>query len=146
MGNDEGYANFDSARIAHLNMVQGVVNRLEGNAFTVKAIAMTLAAAVLALIGSVEEPNIIYPLAGLLPVAVLWFMDAQYLRLGRLFRHLYGAIRRGEMTEPFSMDFQAYAKDEQSTIRIAFSWSVLWFYATILIVLTIVTAVIGFWR
>ena len=85
MGNEESYANFDSAKIAHLNMVQGIVNRLEGNAFTIKAIAMTLAAAVLALIGSLEKPNVIYPLAGLLPVAVLWFIDAQYLRLGRLF-------------------------------------------------------------
>jgi len=146
MGKDESYANFDSAKIAHLNMVQSIVNRLEGNAFTIKAIAMTLAAAVLALIGSLEAPNGIYPLAGILPVAVLWFIDAQYLRLGRLFRHLYGAIRRGEMKEPFSMDVRAYAKDEQSIIRIAFSWSVLWFYATILIVLAIVSVVVGAWR
>ena len=144
--NSDSYADFDSARVAHLDMVQGVVNRLEGSAFTVKAIAMTLAAAVLAFIGSVDEPNVIYPLAGLLPVAVLWFMDAQYLRLGRLFRHLYNAIRRGELVAPFSMDFTVYAKDEQSTIRIAFSWSVMWFYATILIVLTIVSVVIGCYR
>ena len=124
---------YNEATIAHMGLIQGVVTRLETNSFTLKALAMTLAVAILAFFGSVEKPNWVYPLAGCLPVIVFWIMDAQYLRLGRLFRRLYNAVRRGEVKEPFSMDFTAYKKDEQSVLRIVVSWSILWFYLSILI-------------
>ena len=121
--------NYDEATIAHMAMIQGVITRLETNSFTLKALAMTLAAAVLAFVGSVEKPNWVYSLAGCLPVIVFWIMDAQYLRLGRLFRRLYDAVRQGEVKDPFSMNFKAFEKDEQSTPRIAISWSIFWFYS-----------------
>jgi hypothetical protein len=130
---------YDEGTIAHMGIIQGVVTRLETNSFTLKALAMTLAAALLAFVGLVEKPNLVYPLAGCLPVTVFWIMDAQYLRLGRLFRRLYDAIRRGDVKEPFSMNFKAYEKDEQSTLRIAVSWSVLWFYLSILIAFVVVS-------
>jgi len=93
---------------------------------------MTLATAVLALMGSIQNPNCIYPLAGCFPVIVFWIMDAQYLRLGRLFRHLYDAARQDKIEEPFSMDIEPFKKIEKHTLRIAFSWSVCWFYSSIL--------------
>ena len=132
---------FDEAAIAHMSMIQGIVTRLETNSFTLKALAMTLAAAVLAFFGSIEKPNWIYPLAGCLPVIVFWLMDAQYLRLGRLFRRLYNAVRTGNIEDSFSMDYRPFIKDEQSTLRIAFSWSVIWFYLFILIVLATVSLI-----
>ena len=63
---------------------KGVVTRLETNSFTLKALAMTLAAAVLAFSGSFKNPNWVYPLAGCFPVLIFWIMDAKYLRMGRL--------------------------------------------------------------
>ncbi len=132
---------FDEAAIAHMSMIQGVITRLETNSFTLKALAMTLAAAVLAFFGSIECPNWIYPIAGCLPVMVFWLMDAQYLRLGRSFRHLYDAVRKGNIEDSFSMDYRPFIKDEQSTLRIAFSWSVIWFYLFILIVLATVSLI-----
>jgi len=68
----------DEVSIAHMTMIQGVVTRLETNSFTLKAIAMTLAVAVLAFTGSVKNPNWVYPLSGCLPVIVFWIMDAKY--------------------------------------------------------------------
>lgn len=124
--------NFSETTIAHMSMIQGVITRLESNCFTLKALAMTLAVAILAFLGSVQKPNWVYPVAGCFPVVVFWIMDAQYLRLGRLFRRLFNAVRKGEVDEPFSMNFKAYEKDEQSALRIAFSWSILWFYFSIL--------------
>lgn len=123
----------DDAAIAHMSMIQGVVTRLETNSFTLKALAMTLATAVLAFSGSVKHPNWIYPVAGCLPVVVFWIMDATYLRLGRLFRRLYDAARHGKIEEPFSMNIEGYISDEQSALRIAFSWSICWFYLSILL-------------
>ena len=125
--------NSNEGMIAHLSMIQGVVNRLETNSFTLKALAMTLASAILAFSGAVKNPNVVFTAAGSLPIIVFWLMDAQYLRLGRIFRRLYNGVRQGEITEPFSMDFQRYSKYEQSTLRIAFSWSVGWFYGAILV-------------
>ncbi len=127
--------------IAHMAMIQGVVTRLETNCFTLKALAMTLAVAVLAFLGSVQKPNWVYPLAGCFPVIVFWIMDAQYLRLGRLFRRLYNGVRSGELDEPFSMNFKAYEKDEQSMLRVAFSWSILWFYLSILAAFAVVSVI-----
>ena len=124
--------------IAHMSMIQGVVTRLETNSFTLKALAMTLAAAVLAFSGSVQNPNWVYPFAGCFPVLIFWIMDAKYLRLGRLFRRLFDSVRLGNIDEPFSMNIKPYTKEEQSVIRIAFSWSVCWFYLSIIIAFAIV--------
>lgn len=124
---------FDDKRIAHLGMIQDVVSRLETNCFTLKALAMTLTAAVLAFLGTIEYPSCIYPLAAIIPLIIFWLMDAQYLRLGRLFRRLFDGVRKGEIQEPFTMCIEPYVKDEQSVLRIAFSWSIFWFYGTLLV-------------
>jgi hypothetical protein len=121
-------------------MIQGIITRLETNSFTLKALAMTLATAVLAFTGSVDNPNWVYPLAGCFPVFVFWLMDAKYLQLGRLFRRLFNAVRQGKIEDPFSMDIKPFRKKEQSTIRIAVSWSVLWFYLSIILAFAIVSA------
>ena len=129
----------DEVSIAHMTMIQGIVTRLEANCFTLKALAMTLATAVLAFSGSVDNPNWSYPLAGCLPVAVFWIMDATYLRMGRLFRHLFNAVRVGDVDDLFSMDTSPYGQQEQSVWRIAVSWSVCWFYLSIIVAFGIVS-------
>ena len=126
-------SNHDEISIAHMSMVQRIVTRLETNCFTLKTIAMTLAVALLAFIGSIKNPNWVYPLAGCLPVGIFWIMDAQYLRLGRAFRKLFYEIRLHKIEEPFSMNIGSYLKKGQSVIRIAISWSILWYYASILL-------------
>jgi hypothetical protein len=125
--------------VAHMSMIQGIITRLETNCFTLKALAMTLAVALLALVGSIKNASWVYPLAGCLPVCVFWIVDAQYLRLGRCFRRLFDAVRKREVNEPFNMDIGPYMRAEQSTIRIAFSWSVSWYYASVLAVFLFVT-------
>lgn len=129
---------YNDASIAHMTMIQGVISRLETNALTLKALAMTLATAVLAFFGSVENPDWVYPLAGCLPVLVFWYLDAKYLWLGRLFRRLYNGVRLKEVTEPFTMNIEPYQDQEQSVLRIAFSWSVGWVYSLIIITFMVV--------
>ena len=69
-------------------------------------------------------------------------MDAQYLRLERLFRKLYDGVRQGEVDEPFDMNFTRYNSQVEPVWRIAKSWSVVWFYLTLVVVL-IVFSVVG---
>jgi len=129
----------DEISIAHMSMIQGIVTRLETNCFTLKAMAMALAAALLAFVGSLKNPNWVYPLAGCLPVIVFWIMDAQYLRLGRAYRKLYDAVRKHEVADPFSMDIRLYLKEVKKLLRTAISWSVLWYYVSILAVFLFIT-------
>lgn len=128
--------------IAHMSMIQGVVTRLETNSFTLKTLAMTLAVAILAFAASVKNPSWIYLLSGYLPILVFWIMDAQYLRLGRLFRHLFNAVRIGEVQEPFSMNIKPYFQAEKSTLIIAFSWSICWFYLSIIVAFSSVSYIL----
>jgi len=128
----------DERMIAHMSMVQGVITRLETNCFTLKTLAMTLSVAIIAFIGSIQNPTVIYPLAGYLPIFVFWLMDAQYLRLGRLYRKLFDAIKNHEENEPFNMNIQSFIKDEKSTLQVALSWSILWFYLSIFIMFSLI--------
>jgi hypothetical protein len=99
---------------------------------------MTLTAAVLAFSGSLKDPNWVYPLAGCLPVIVFWILDASYLRFGRMFRTLYDDVRQGKVDELFCMNISQYKNSEQSTLRIMFSWSVVWYYLSILVTFLII--------
>ena len=110
---------------------------MAANSFALKALAVTLMAGVLAFTGASRNPSPVLALAALVPIMSFWFLDAHYLRLERLFRRLYDGVRRGEVPEPFDMNFVRYEADEQSTLRIAFSWSVGWFYGTLLVVLLV---------
>ena len=133
----------DQSKIAHLGMVQNVITRMASNSFALKAVTVTLTAGVLAFTGAVTDPSPKILLAALVPIVMLWGLDAQYLRLERLFRRLYDAIRRGEVEEPFSMDIAPYAPVEQHVIRIAVSYSVVAFYAPIVLVLLVLWGVIS---
>ena len=131
-------ADMDEATIKHLELIQGVITRMAQNSFTLKALSVTLSAGVLAFMGAARDaaPATILAAAG--PVAVFWFLDAYYLRLERLFRRLYDAVRKGESGEPFAMDFRAFEEAEQPVTRIALSTSGLWFYAPVLAALIVI--------
>lgn len=122
-------------RIRHLEAIQAVVNRMNSNAFALKALAGTITAAVIAYAGAAPDAAPRLAWAGIVPAVVFWLMDAQYLRQERLFRKLYDGVRGGEVEEPFSMDFRRYSKEVAHVIRIAISWSVIWFYLTLVAVL-----------
>ncbi len=130
-------------QVRHLEAIQHVITRLAGNSFALKALAGTISAAVIAYAGSTDNSSPWVVGAGILPSVVFWLMDAQYLRLERLFRKLYDGVRQGDVHEPFDMNFIRYNSQVESVWRIAISWSVVWFYL-ILVVVLIVIAVVGY--
>lgn len=129
-------------QVRHLEAVQHVITRLAGNSFALKALAGTIAAAVIAYAGATDGSSPWVAGAGILPAVVFWLMDAQYLRLERLFRKLYDGVRKGEVGEPFDMNFVRYNDQIAPLWPTAISWSVVWFYLTLVVVL-IVVAVVG---
>lgn len=130
--------NHDEATIAHLSMIQGVINRMAGNSFALKALAVTLSAAVLAV--TAAQPALVpkLQLAGMVPVVVFWWLDAKNLWLERLYRKLYDDVRHGGDVEAFSMDYRRYKQEVDDVLVIAFSWSVFWLYAAICLVQIVV--------
>ncbi len=73
-------------------MIQGIINRMASNSFALKGWSVTLVAGIFAL--SSKDANEIYFLIAYIPIVTFWFLDAYYLLQERLFRTLYGKIRR----------------------------------------------------
>jgi hypothetical protein len=131
-------SDFDQTKIAHLQMIQNVIARMAGNSFSLRTLAVTLTTGLIALLGSIANPTPLYALAALLPLFVFWLLDARYLQLERLYRRLYDDVRLGKTNEPFIMAIGPYSRQEQSVPTIALSWSILWVYATLLVVLSLI--------
>ena len=61
----------------HLELVQGVINRMANNSFMLKGWAVTLVAGIFALAG--KDTDKLYFLVTYVPVLVFWGLDAYYL-------------------------------------------------------------------
>jgi len=119
-------------KIAHLGMIQGVINRLASNASTMKGLAATIAAAAIALYATNGASPGGFLLAAAVPVVVFWFLDTRYLHIERAYRDLYDGVRKGETVESFSMEYKPRLANVPSAFRLFFSWSVGLFYGVIL--------------
>lgn len=75
-------------KLKHLEMIQGIINRMASNSFALKGWAVTLVAGIFALAS--KETDKIYFLIAYAPIAFFWFLDSFYLLQERLFRSLYG--------------------------------------------------------
>lgn len=101
-------------KIAHLNMIQGVITRMANNSFALKGWSVTLVAALFALSG--KDANQFYYLVTYIPIVVFWFLDAYYLYQERRYRDLYAlVIAREENEIDFSMvpPIPAFQGDEE---------------------------------
>lgn len=87
-------------KLKHLELVQGVINRMASNSFMLKGWAVTLVAGIFALAG--KDTDKLYFLVSYVPVIVFWGLDAYYLLQERLYRSLYDRVRK---TEEENIDF-----------------------------------------
>ena len=76
---------------AHLEMIQGVVNRLSHNSFLLKGWTVLLISALFTL-GTKEQNPWLVCLA-YFPAIAFWCLDAYFLWQERLFRALYDCVR-----------------------------------------------------
>ena len=72
---------------AHLQIMQGVINRMATNSASCKAWCITLVSAILVIVADKGKPN--YAYIGLLPTVLFLALDAYYLALERAFRASY---------------------------------------------------------
>ncbi|MDO5041585.1 MAG: hypothetical protein ACLTST_03700 [Lachnospiraceae bacterium] len=95
-------------KLKHLELVQGVINRMASNSFMLKGWAVTLVAGIFALAG--KDTDKLYFLVSYVPVIVFWGLDAYYLLQERLYRSLYDRVRK---TEEENIDFALKATKKE---------------------------------
>ena len=90
-------------KIKHLELIQGIINRLSSNSFMLKGWAVTLVAGIFTIAS--KDADKMYFLIAYIPVIVFWFLDSYYLGQERLYRRLYNEVRTRQETEiDFSLD------------------------------------------
>ena len=123
--------------VKHLEMIQGVINRLARNSFLIKGWSLTLLAAALVLAFRSEGALLSYFWLFAFISAGFWMLDSYFLQLERKFRGIYDDVRKRKTTD-FAMDLNAQ-KDKAGCRwhNAALSFSLLLFYL-IQVVFTVV--------
>ncbi|MEM7069797.1 MAG: hypothetical protein AAF478_13045 [Pseudomonadota bacterium] len=119
----------------HLSFIQATITRMANTSFAIKTLTVTLLAAFLAFFSAQNQLTSELLVAALFPIVILWHLDAKYLQQERIFRMLYDDVRIGNKEELFSMEISYYKRKVDTVPRIAFSWSVFWFYCPALSVI-----------
>ncbi len=76
----------------HLELIQGVVNRLSTNSFLLKGWSVTLVSALFALSAGDSNPAFVF--LAYIPAFVFWGLDGYYLWEEKKFRKLYDHVRQ----------------------------------------------------
>ncbi|WP_455526849.1 hypothetical protein [Huintestinicola sp.] len=126
-------------KMKHLEMIQGVINRMASNSFMLKGWAVTLVAGIFALVGNDNEN--IYNIIAYIPIIVFWGLDSFYLLQERLYRGLYEKVR---LLDNSDIDFSMKATEAEfgSEVNNLFSCIIseteLYFYFPLAIFCTII--------
>ena len=124
----------------HLLMIQGIIDRMGRNSFSLKEWSIGIMIAIFAFAGKNTHKAVIITL---IPLIVFWFLDAYYLMLERKFRALYDDVRlKDESSIDFNMNFNIIKLNmndikKYSFLSILSSKSIMPFY-----VVCIITSVI----
>ncbi len=128
-------------KIAHLQMIQGVIDRMGGNLFYLRGWSITLLAGLFAFSTSGILPDGKWSIFLLVILLFLfWVLDGYFLSLERCFRDLYDKIRKTNENEiDFSMNISEFIKlRDRSPLRTMFRPTLFWFYGILLISMSII--------
>ena len=125
------------AKLKHLEMIQGVINRMASNSFLLKGWSVVLVSALFAL--SAKEANIFFIYLAFFPALSFWELDGYFLWQERLYRKLYDKVRKMNASEiDFSMDTSTVSKEVKPWASVTFSKTLRIFHGTIIGAIVIV--------
>jgi len=94
-------------KIKHLELIQGVINRLSTNSFLLKGWTVVVATTLFAFASG--DGDSVLPYLVYLPILVFWGLDGFFLWQERLYRDLYDHVRGQEDEKVnFSMDTSSF--------------------------------------
>ena len=114
----------------HLELAQGIINRMGQNSFLVKSWTVVLVSALFAFAAKDSSQNFI--IVAFFPTVVFWLLDSYYLYQERLFRKLYDHIRQ-QTTVDFSLSTKNFDKGPPDWVGAAFSKTLGLFFGTIIL-------------
>ena len=101
--------------VKHLEMLQGIINRLGHNSFLVKGWSMTLLVAGMILFTRNEAQSECAVLIFCVPVLGFWLLDGYFLSKERSFRKVYDQVRQQKNT-----DFSMNPKGQRNRVKCEF--------------------------
>lgn len=127
-----------SSKHTHLEMIQGVVNRLSHNSFLLKGWSVVLVSAMFAL--AAKDSQLLFVYLAYFPAISFWFLDGYFLHQERLFRKLYDRVRKLPENEiDFSMNTEVVKSDVAPWAEVTISKTLVAFHGVILVSIILVT-------
>ena len=128
-------------KLKHLDLIQGVINRMAHCSFLLKGWSVILVSGLFAL--AAKETNPLFVYLAYLPAIAFWILDGYYLYQERLYRHLYGEVRTQQPDEiDFGMNAERFSGQNGATwAESIFSKSMLLFHG--ILVLTIIAVMVA---
>lgn len=128
-------------KVAHLQMIQGIITRMGQNSFQIKGWAIGIMIAIFSFAG--EQSNTRCILFTIVPLIIMWFLDSYYLQLERKFRLLYDDVRISEESRDYDMNFndikiKVHDSYKISYFKILISATEIVFYLTCIITTTLI--------
>ena len=125
----------------HLEFIQVVIERHARTSFLLKGWSVTVVAAVF-LLAVRGAHSALAMVAGLLPAAIFWGLDAYYLHQERLYRALYDHVRKtgADSGDRFTLNARTVEGDVPKWKATLSAPSVLWFHLAIATVVVIALA------
>ncbi len=80
------------AKLKHLDMIQGVINRMASNSFVFKGWSITIIAGLSAF--AAKDTNNRLLVLSVVATILFWLVDAYYLSLERAYRDLYDKVAK----------------------------------------------------
>ena len=124
----------------HLELIQGVVNRLSTNSFLLKGWSVVLVSALFAL--SAADSRIAFSFLAYIPAFVFWGLDGFFLWQEQLYRKLYDHVRvlKDEDVD-FSMNTVPFRTNGGPTwLGATFSKTLIPFHGVLLVAVVVVMA------
>ena len=121
----------------HLEMIQGIVNRLSTNSFLLKGWSVVLVSALFAL--AAKDTKVAFVYLAYFPALAFWVLDGFFLWQERLYRQLYDKVRsQTEDVVDFSMDASSISESTKPWLEVCFSKTLLIFHGTIIVTIILV--------
>jgi len=128
-------------KIAHLEMIQGVIGRMATDSQTLKTLTITVTAAIIAIAQTSSGTTPKLALLGIVPTFLFWYRNGYYLQVERAYRALYDAVRRDEEVDVFSMEWRPFKKSAGNLMYLAFRPTVWLIYGSAIVLLIVVALV-----
>ena len=122
----------------HLELIQGVINRLSTNSFLLKGWSVVLVSALFAL--SAPDSQVAFVYLAYIPAIIFWGLDGFFLWQEKLFRKLYDRVRVLPHEEvDFSMNTSVIKGDNCPTwVAATFSKTLIPFHGILIFAIIVV--------